>query len=113
MSPPAARVDDHPVLGPARERAAVTFTFDGRRLEAGAGDNLVAALLAHGIRELRTTSRGGAPRGLYCGIGHCYECQVSIAGRGVARACLTTVYDGMEVTSLAAGESPVTTGSGA
>jgi sarcosine oxidase, subunit alpha len=91
------RVDDHPVLGPAPERQAVTISCNGEPLQAYLGDVLAAALLAHGIRALRTTGRDEAPRGLYCGIGHCFECQVTVDGRSGVRACLTPVRDGMRV----------------
>jgi sarcosine oxidase subunit alpha len=91
------RVDDHPVLGPAPERRAVTIYFNGEPLQAYAGDVLAAALLAHGIRTLRRTGHDEAPRGLYCGIGHCFECQVTVDDRPGVRACLTPVRDGMRV----------------
>ena len=89
------RVDDHPVLGPSPARQAVTISFNGEPLQAYAGDVLAAALLAHGIRTLRRTGRD--ERGLYCGIGHCFECQVTVDGRPGVRACLTPVRDGMRV----------------
>lgn len=91
------RVDHHPVFGPAPERQVVTISFDGELLQAYAGDVLAAALLAHGIRALRRTGRDEASRGLYCGIGHCFECQVTVDGRPGVRACLTPVRDGMRV----------------
>jgi sarcosine oxidase subunit alpha len=91
------RVDDHPVLGPASRREAVTIFFNGEPLQAYAGDVLAAALLAYGIRALRRTGRDEPPRGLYCGIGHCFECQVTVDGRPGVRACLTPVRDGMRV----------------
>ncbi len=95
------RVDEHPILGPMPPRQEVSFTFDGRRLSAFAGEMVAAALLAHGIRGFRTTERGRAPRGLYCAIGHCFECLVTVDGGPPVRACLTPVRDGMEVTSAA------------
>ncbi len=100
------RVDEHPILGPMPPRQEVSFTFDGRRLSAFAGEMVAAALLAHGIRGLRTTERGGAPRGLYCAIGHCFECLVTVDGGPPVRACLTPVRDGMAVTSAPAAPDP-------
>ncbi len=90
------RVAEHPVLGPQPDREAVTIFFDGEPHTAYAGEVLAAALLAHGIRALRLTGRDEA-RGLYCGIGHCFECQVNVDGRRRVRACLTLVRDGMRV----------------
>jgi sarcosine oxidase subunit alpha len=99
MSGNHRRVDDHPVLGPAPRRAEISFICDGRWLTACQGDVLAAALLANGIHTLRA-GRAGAPRGLYCAIGHCFECQVAVDGRPGVRACLTPVRDGM-IVSLA------------
>lgn len=99
MSAWPARVTEHPVLGPAEPAESITFTFNGQPIEARAGEVVAAALLAHGVRTLRRTAPDLAPRGLYCAIGHCYECQMTIDGRPGIRACLTKVRPGMRVTS--------------
>ena len=59
----------------------MTITFDEKPLPAYEGEMLAAALLAHGIRALRETGPDRAPRGLYCAIGHCFECQVVVNGQ--------------------------------
>jgi sarcosine oxidase, subunit alpha len=102
MSQSDLRVTDHPILSPMPVRAAVTITFDGEPLTAYDGEMLAAALLAHGIRALRKTGPDGVPRGLYCAIGHCFECQVVVDDRAGVRACLTPVRDGMRVASMPA-----------
>lgn len=99
MSRCCRRVDNHPILGPAPQRAEIAFTFNGRQLTAHEGEILAAALLANGIQTLRVTGRTRAPRGLYCAIGHCFECQVVVNGHPGVRACLTPVRDGMTVSS--------------
>jgi aerobic-type carbon monoxide dehydrogenase small subunit (CoxS/CutS family) len=63
---------------------------------------VAAALIAAGRRVFRTTP-GGAPRGVYCGIGLCFECTVTIDGRSGVRACRTPVRDGMRVDTRAPG----------
>ncbi|BCL14567.1 hypothetical protein GCM10017556_23060 [Micromonospora sagamiensis] len=60
---------------------------------------MAATLLAAGRRELRKAPRRGEPRGVYCGIGVCFECVMSIDGRRV-RTCVTPVKDGMQVESV-------------
>ena len=60
------------------------------------GETLAAALTAAGIAALRT-SRSGDGRGIFCGMGVCYECLVTVDGRRAQRACMTRVRDGMEV----------------
>ncbi len=77
----------------------MALTFDGVRVEAYAGESVAAALLAADERTLRRTRNGGAPRGLFCAIGSCHDCLVSIDGSGPIRACLTPVRDGMAVTT--------------
>ncbi len=60
------------------------------------------ALLGHVLHELknaniRKSPRTGAPRGLFCGMGICYECIVTINGRSGIRSCMTRVKPGMKV----------------
>jgi predicted molibdopterin-dependent oxidoreductase YjgC len=73
----------------------VTVTFGGRTLEARDGQSVAAALTAAGVRSWRTTRRGARPRGLFCGIGTCFDCLLTIDGRPAQRACLVPVRDGM------------------
>lgn len=68
----------------------VEIEFEGRRLEAREGESLAAALTAHGIRGFRTT-RCGAERGIFCGMGVCQDCLVEVDGRANERACMTIV----------------------
>ena len=71
--------------------------FDGRELEAFHGESVAAALLAAGIRSLRWSGAGGGKRGLFCGMGVCFECRVTIEGRANQRACVTPVRAGMAI----------------
>ena len=75
----------------------IEVIVDGAPLLASAGQSLAAALLASGRVVLRS-SPGGAPRGLYCGIGVCQECRVVVDG-SVVRSCVTPVVAGMRVTT--------------
>ncbi|MFZ5824813.1 MAG: (2Fe-2S)-binding protein [Bacillota bacterium] len=93
------RVLTHPVLGPAPEAKPVRFSFNGRPVEGREGEPIAAALLAAGIKTLRRTCHTDDPRGLYCGIGHCFECRVTVNGEGGIRSCLTPVAEGMRVES--------------
>lgn len=69
------------------------ITFAGRKIPFEPGQSVAAALIAAGIRSWRTT-RGGAPRGLFCGIGACFDCLVTINGEPAQRACLVPAHDG-------------------
>jgi aerobic-type carbon monoxide dehydrogenase small subunit (CoxS/CutS family) len=72
--------------------APIALTVNGERVEAFEGETVGAALLAAGRTGLRA-SRLGSPRGMYCGIGLCYECLVLVDGVSV-RACMTPVRAG-------------------
>lgn len=93
------RIERHPVLGPLPDAAVVRFAFDGVRYEAREGESVAAALLACGVRTLRLHEERGTPRGIYCNIGHCMECRVTIDAASGLRACLTPVREGMDVRS--------------
>jgi aerobic-type carbon monoxide dehydrogenase small subunit (CoxS/CutS family) len=58
------------------------------------GQSIGAALLAAGHRSWRTTRRQGGPRGIFCGIGVCFDCVVIVNGRPGQRACLTEAQAG-------------------
>jgi predicted molibdopterin-dependent oxidoreductase YjgC len=75
------------------------FSFDGTPVEFTGGQTVGAALTAAGIRSWRTTRHRGRPRGLFCGIGICFDCLVTIDGSPNERACLAEAADGMAVTS--------------
>jgi glycine/D-amino acid oxidase-like deaminating enzyme len=74
--------------------------FDGERIDAIAGESIAAALTAAG-RLATKRDKGGATRGIFCGMGACFECQVSIDCGPAQRACLTKVQPGMKIRSLA------------
>jgi len=74
----------------------LTIVFDGTGVSCCAGDTVAAALTAADKLSLRET-RDGNERGLYCGMGTCQECLVTVDGRPGQLACMTTVADGMTV----------------
>jgi len=87
----------------------VTITFDGAPIEALEGESVAAALGAAGVVALRTTGTG-APRGLWCGMGACFDCLVTIDGAANQRACMAAVRAGLRVESRAAGAVPLAPG---
>ncbi|MEO8751535.1 MAG: (2Fe-2S)-binding protein [Casimicrobiaceae bacterium] len=79
----------------------VRFRFDGRELDAFAGESLAAALWASGIRGWSTTGTGGPPaRTVFCAMGVCQQCAVWIGGVRV-EACNTSVLAGLDVRTRA------------
>ena len=93
------RLLEHPILGKLPPRQIVRIQFNNKQIDCYEGETVAASLLANNIRTLRVHEESGNPRGIYCNIGHCMECRVTINGTVNQRACLTLVAEGMEVTS--------------
>lgn len=93
------RITNHPVLGADLNRTPVTFTFDGQTYQGFEGDTIASALLVNGVRQLRVHEETGAPRAIYCNIGHCFECRVTVNEGEVLRACMTPIENNMIVES--------------
>jgi thioredoxin reductase len=80
------------IPGVARRGAPFEFSVAGRRVQAHPGETVAAALIAAGHWHFRTT-RAGAARGPYCGMGVCGECTMRVDGRAV-RTCLEPARPG-------------------
>jgi sarcosine oxidase subunit alpha len=93
------RITSHPVLGYLPKKRLIRFSFNDKKYNAAEGESIAAALLANRIRVLRYTENKNEPRGIYCGIGHCYECRVTVNGISGIRSCITPVKEGMGVIS--------------
>lgn len=87
MNSPQRPADTRP--GPA-----FTVTFDGREIRALPGQTVAAALWSAGVTSWRTTRQQGRPRGVFCGIGVCFDCLVTVNDRPGQRACLVPVEPG-------------------
>ena len=75
----------------------IEFTFDGEKISAITGQSVAAALLAENQRALRKTRFNNNERGVFCGIGVCFDCLVVIDGITNQRACLIEARPGMKV----------------
>jgi predicted molibdopterin-dependent oxidoreductase YjgC len=75
----------------------VHFHFDGAELQAPSGLTIAAGLLYNGVLSWRTTRVAGMPRGLFCGIGTCFDCLVDVNDSRAVRACLTVLREGDDV----------------
>lgn len=94
-----ATPDDARIAGGVTRGPELEIVVDGQPVRAFEGETVAAALLAAGRRALRITARLGKPRGLYCGIGVCFECVMTIDGRPNVRTCQTAVRAGMRIES--------------
>ena len=58
---------------------------------------IAAALHAAGIRTLGHSPHLHRPRGLFCAIGNCSSCFMTVDGEPNVRVCVTRVKAGMKV----------------
>ena len=75
------------------------FEVDGEKITAYEGETIAAALLAHGTKVFRHTRKNHSPRGIFCGMGLCNECIMTVDGEPNVRACQTYVRHGMKVST--------------
>ncbi len=78
----------------------LTIYFDGRPIEARAGDTVAAALLAAGITDFRREPADSAPGAPFCMAGACFNCMLEIDGEANRQSCMVQVRDGMRAAPM-------------
>ena len=91
------RIKDHPILGPLPDVSEVNVIVNSKEIIARKGEPILAVLIASGFDSTRTTEKLAAPRGLFCGIGVCTDCLVTVNGMPNVRSCVTPVEEGMVI----------------
>jgi len=91
-------VKDHRIKDGITRGKEIEITVDGKMLRAHDGETIGAVLAAAGIRAIRRAPQGLDPRGLYCCMGSCHGCLVTVDGQPNVRACVTTVCAGQQIT---------------
>lgn len=71
--------------------------LDDVAITATEGQSVGAALTAAGIISWRRTRHSGRPRGLFCGIGICFDCLLTVDSLPGQRACLVRAAPGMQL----------------
>lgn len=71
---------------------SVSVNFDGAPLQGREGQSIAGILLANGHRTWR--SAGDGDRGIFCGIGVCQDCVITVNGIEGVRACQRTACEG-------------------
>lgn len=79
-----------------RSETPIRITVDGEPLTGIAGQTVAGVLVAAGRVAWRTT-RSGAPRGVFCGIGACFDCLLTVNDVPDVRACRRRAADGDEI----------------
>lgn len=77
-------------------RGTLRIHLDGVTRDAVAGQSIAAAM-AGGDGHAFSRDVAGNPRGVFCGMGACHDCLVTVDGRISQRACITIVADGMRI----------------
>jgi thioredoxin reductase/bacterioferritin-associated ferredoxin len=76
----------------------IEIVINNHPIRAYEGETIAAVLTAIGIRQIRLAPQHNDPRGLYCCMGSCYGCLVTVNGRPNERACVTPVQAGQKIT---------------
>lgn len=77
----------------------VTITYDGTPLSGLVGQSIAGVIMANERLGFRRTSVQDAPRGVFCGIGVCFDCLVVVDGIEDVRACQRRAKEGDVVTT--------------
>lgn len=91
------RVIHHPILGEETREFTAVIEVDGKKIPAVEGEPIAAALLAAGIKTFRHTHKNNRPRGIFCAIGRCTDCVMTVDGIPNVRTCVTPLVDGMVI----------------
>lgn len=95
MSPRRVRAESDAA---GRRERPLRITVDGEPVDGIAGQTIAGVLLA-ADRPAWRRARSGAPRGVFCGIGVCFDCLVTVGGESDVRACRRRACDGDVVTT--------------
>jgi hypothetical protein len=74
----------------------VTINLDGESVAAFEGESVAAVMMVENKVAMRTTTEN-QPRGVFCGMGVCFDCLVVVDGVPNTRACMTWVKEGMQI----------------
>ena len=98
------RIEKHPIIAFERGRK-VKFIFDGREYEGYENETIAAALNADGVSVLGHSHKHHRPRGIYCAIGNCSSCLMTVNGEPNVRVCVEKLKEGDVVeTQMGKGE---------
>jgi D-hydroxyproline dehydrogenase subunit gamma len=82
----------------ARLETPLRITVDGEPFEGVQGQTIAGVLMAAGRLWWRR-GPSGAPRGVFCGIGACFDCVLTVNGVPDVRACRRRAVDGDTITT--------------
>jgi predicted molibdopterin-dependent oxidoreductase YjgC len=77
--------------------SSFSITINGESYLAYPGESVAAVLMVSGIRSFSQKDDGETNNRLFCGMGVCHQCLVTIDGVMNLRACMTEGQPGMKV----------------
>jgi sarcosine oxidase subunit alpha len=86
-------------IRPDRSTKRIQVAVDGAMMPAYEGETIAAVLMVSGHRTLSQGSRFNLARTVYCGMGVCHQCLVTVDGVRDLRACMTRVRPGMQIST--------------
>lgn len=92
------RIVDHPIKKFERGKE-IDFTYNGSTIKAYEGETIMGALHAAGYKALNVSKRHGKFRGLFCAIGKCSSCLMTVDGIQNVAICVTNAEQAMIVES--------------
>ena len=72
------------------------FFYHDQRLSGTSGDSIASAMVRNSKLICRE-NESGEPRGIFCGMGVCNECQVEVDGESGVLACMRSLHAGAKI----------------
>jgi len=91
------RIVHHQILGNLPKKRIIEISCDGQKIKAREGETIAAALIAAGKKVFRYSVKKNEPRSLFCAIGRCTDCVMTVNKKPNVRTCVTLVEDGMDI----------------
>ncbi|GAB3279607.1 (2Fe-2S)-binding protein [Kineosporia babensis] len=87
-----------------KDSGPVTITVDGESLSGLQGQSIAGVLMGNGRQSWRRSPRTGRPRGVFCGIGVCFDCLLTVNDIPDVRACQRRAGEGDVITTQEASD---------
>ncbi len=91
------RIIHHQILGELPKTKWLRIKVDGKKIKAREGETIAATLIAAGIKVFRYSVKRNEPRSLFCAIGRCTDCVMTVNNKPNVRTCVTLVENGMKI----------------
>ncbi|MCP4359524.1 MAG: (2Fe-2S)-binding protein [Chloroflexi bacterium] len=90
----ATRIHTHPSVN------AFQVEVDGEMVTTYPGESVAAVLMLSGYRTFTQSSRYNLSRTVFCGMGVCHQCLVTVDGVRDMRGCMTVVQPDMQIQTV-------------